>query len=745
MYFKFLIAFLTFVCWVGVLPAQGLEVTVLDENNRPIFGCHVVLNAILPEGKPQAEITNVQGKASLQTAFPVAIKISHLGYLTEIDTIYQSGSYTYQLAPNAHLLGEFQITGQPVPVRIEESVYKVRVIDRERIEAQGAQNLRDLFGQDLNIRVTQDAVLGSGMNMQGVGGENIKIMIDGVPVIGRLDGNIDLSQINLNQIARVEIVEGPMSVQYGTNALGGVINLITQKDQPHTLDGNANLYYESVGQYNASFSTGIRKNKTLVQVSGGRYFFAGISPNDSVPSRTKTWKPREQYMADLALSHRFGPMQLRYQGGLYRDLMQNKGRPEVPFFVTANDQYIETWRNTHTLFVQGMPVNGHHLDITTSFSHFRRTRETFRKDLVTLNEVPVSFNWDEFQLFMNRSVYTLMPDSAKWQLQTGLEWNTETGAGPRITDEFQIMHDLSGFMAFEYRPSRSITIKPGVRYGWNSRFDAIPVPSVHTRWIPAKNWEVRVSYARGFRAPSLKELFFEFVDVNHRIFGNPDLKTETSHNIQWQTQYTIPFTNNNKLQLSLGGFYNDINNQIRSVLTSVTADSVIYRNENISYFKSIGFRVQGQLQFNNLQFGAGFTYTGTENGLQASNNRMVFYPEAQSSIGYQFPRWRGRFQLFVKHTGTMPVLYSAVDPDTQNEVIMEGLIGSFSNMDISYSQSLWKNRLQIVLYGKNLLNVTDVRQTAPSGGAHSSGSSSLPTLWGRSFGVSLRYNFQIGL
>src|SRR5690606_38938436 len=152
------------------------------------------------------------------------------------------------------------------------------------------------------------------------------------------------------------------SVQYGTNALGGVINLITQKDQPHTLDGNVNLYYESVGQYNASFSTGIRKNKTLVQVSGGRYFFAGISPNDSVPSRTKTWKPREQYMADLALSHRFGPMQLRYQGGLYRDLMQNKGRPEVPFFVTANDQYIETWRHTHTLFVQGMPVNGHHLD-----------------------------------------------------------------------------------------------------------------------------------------------------------------------------------------------------------------------------------------------------------------------------------------------------------------------------------------------------------------------------------------------
>ena len=68
------------------------------------------------------------------------------------------------------------------------------------------------------------------MSVQGLSGENVKILIDGVPVVGRLNGNVDLSQINLTNIERVEIVEGPLSVNYGTNALAGTINLITKKN-----------------------------------------------------------------------------------------------------------------------------------------------------------------------------------------------------------------------------------------------------------------------------------------------------------------------------------------------------------------------------------------------------------------------------------------------------------------------------------------------------------------------------------
>ena len=79
-----------------------------------------------------------------------------------------------------------------------------------------------------------------------------------MPVIGRMNGSLDLSQINVNNIERVEMIEGPMSVNYGTNALAGVINLIT-KDNVEGVQLNTNAYYESVGQYNLDAKHCLRK------------------------------------------------------------------------------------------------------------------------------------------------------------------------------------------------------------------------------------------------------------------------------------------------------------------------------------------------------------------------------------------------------------------------------------------------------------------------------------------------------
>ena len=85
--------------------------------------------------------------------------------------------------------------------------------------------------------------------------ETPQILVDGIPVIGRTNGNIDISQLSLTNIERVEIVKGPMSTLYGTDALGGVINLISAKDTENKFSANGIGTYESVGRYN--FDLGI--------------------------------------------------------------------------------------------------------------------------------------------------------------------------------------------------------------------------------------------------------------------------------------------------------------------------------------------------------------------------------------------------------------------------------------------------------------------------------------------------------
>ncbi|MBK9274597.1 MAG: TonB-dependent receptor plug domain-containing protein [Flavobacteriales bacterium] len=97
-----------------------------------------------------------------------------------------------------------------------------------------ANTLGEALRNELTVRLGQDNILGTAVSMQGLGGENVKVLVDGVPVIGRQDGNLDLAQLDLTGIERVEVVEGPLSVNYGTNALAGTINLGSPASAPTT-------------------------------------------------------------------------------------------------------------------------------------------------------------------------------------------------------------------------------------------------------------------------------------------------------------------------------------------------------------------------------------------------------------------------------------------------------------------------------------------------------------------------------
>ena len=127
---------------------------------------------------------------------------------------------------NSSEMQEVVVTGQYRPQSVRQSVYQVRVIPRERIEKQGAARLQDVLNNELNIRFTQDpATGGSDITMMGMKGQNVKILLDGMPLVGRqgTSNEININQIDINSIERIEIVEGPMSVVYGADALAGVI------------------------------------------------------------------------------------------------------------------------------------------------------------------------------------------------------------------------------------------------------------------------------------------------------------------------------------------------------------------------------------------------------------------------------------------------------------------------------------------------------------------------------------------
>ena len=196
---------------------------------------------------------------------------------------------------------EVVVTGEKNEVSKKNAVRKIKVIGSDQINQSSAINLSDLLRTQLNIRISNDPILGGGLSMNGMGGNNLKIMVDGVPLVGRLNGEIDLTQIQIDQYERIEIVEGPLAVEYGTNSLAGTINLITSRSSEDKASAMAKVRYESVGVYAQTASLSGRKGIFSGKLQLSHNSFDGWSSSD------KNWDWIEDYYADSARVNTWNP------------------------------------------------------------------------------------------------------------------------------------------------------------------------------------------------------------------------------------------------------------------------------------------------------------------------------------------------------------------------------------------------------------------------------------------------------
>lgn len=700
----------------------SVHMTYLPDGGQPHYGFY---------------ITDNTGLVSVPDSGTYLIQVAHPGFRNFQDTLkvyhQRPKPLIIQLKSLEYDLNEFVVTGEFEIKTVDQSLNKVRSIDRKRIERQGAVNLRDLLSNELNIRLSVDPELGTGMSLQGVSGQNIKILIDGVPVIGRTDGTIDLTQINLANIERVEIIEGPMSVMYGSDALGGVINLITKKSTTHTWEGNANSYHESNGTWNFDGRAGFRKKKVHAQVSGGRNFFEGVAIGNDI--RSRTWKPKMQYFGDFVLGYRYKNSLHRIQSSAFYEKLSNKSEPVfTPYAIYARDTYFHTFRTSNALFSDFRLNAKSTFNSIVNYSTYSRIKATYRKDLVNLTERMINEtdaqDTARFTLWMFRGVYTHRFNK-KWQLQTGYDINLESGSGKRLLNNRQFINDYAVFGSVEYVPVSRVSIKAGSRFIYNSRYGAPVVPSLNTK-IDITSWmALRASYARGFRAPGLKELSLYFVDVNHNIQGNENLSAERSNN------YNMSLSVSGKalgwiVRAEPSVFYNEIFDMISLVV--VNPQIQLYQYANIDYFRTNGMALTGEARREGMQLSAGFSRIGRFSAY--SGNSFLYSNEYRFNGTYTIPKLFIDLSVFYKLTGATPGF--ALDENSQ---VVQTRVDSYQNLDVTASRNFWKRRITLVVGAKNLMDVKNVNFSGPStGGTHGGGSASMPVNMGRTLFVNLRFN-----
>ena len=750
---------LWFICgllWSGCLSAQvALEVMVRDaHSDRPVSNAHLKLISAFDSS---FTISDAQGQALLKVPQKDALlSLSHVAYQNrKIALSAGQKELRLFLEPKSDDLSEVVVTGQTAPTLARKSVKSIRVIGRDRIEKQAAVNLRDLLSNELNFQVSEDPVLGTQLNLAGMSGSQIKILIDGVPVIGRLDGNIDLSQINLNNVDRVEIVEGPMSVQYGTDAVAGTINLITSRRASADLEGRVNAYYETVGRYN--FDVGLRLplfKHWHSQLSLGRNDFEGWHPEDG--ERNLQWNPKEQYFANLQVQRRFDRWLLRYQGEFFDEEIQNAGAVGsfdsalVPVdsgawkYPQALDDLYFTRRVNNSLNAQYYFKNGARLKGFVAYNYFRRIK---RSEIVNLHN-------GERQLFVgtdaqDTSVFGLLASRAfysrKWltklSSQIGYDLNYEFNRGERLARGERSITDAALFTTLTYQPTEALEIEPGLRYAYNSRYSAPLISSLALRWQLADQWTYRFSYGQGFRAPSLKELYFLFVDENHNILGNENLEAETSHNFQTGLSY-FHTGKRSSFEIELKGFFNDLRNEIRLIAVVDPSDSDprgLFRNENVARSQNAGASLSGRWVRGALKAEAGLSYLGIKNSLAFSSETpqdFNFFPQARLNLSYEIKPWGLSPSLFLNYQGAREDLSLNAEGNLSQTRFSDFVMSDFT------LQKQIKEKWRLSLGVKNLFNITNLQASQSiGGGAHSAGSRSVPLGYGRSYFGQINYQF----
>jgi outer membrane receptor for ferrienterochelin and colicins len=725
------------------------EITILSEADNDVVPNAHLLFTLQGEDKQKLVLTNYNGVAIIEgeEGANAQLEISFLGFKTIHKTISIGTAYTFKLVEETQTLNSLVVTGQYSENSPEKAVQRVTIISQEKIEKMAAVSLKDVLSNELNVRLSQDNVLGSGMSLQGISGENVKILIDGVPMIGRLDGNIDLSQINMNDVERIEIIQGPMSVNYGTNALAGVINIITKKGNSKKLEASASSFSESVGNYNIDGRVSVSWKKHQMVLSGGRNYFDGWIDGDRLflegeriadSTRYKTWNPKEQWFGKLSYQHELKDGYVRYTLGGFHELISNRGLPKAPYGEAAFDDYYLTQRIDNSIAVS-KKWDDHNFNVLTAYNDYRRVKNTYFKDLTTLNQVLTENNGDQdtssFKQFMLRSFIASANDSVSLNYQVGIDLNLESAYGARIDDQQQQMADFALFGSLEYKPFENTIIRPGIRYGYNTIYKAPITPSINIKQGFGK-FNARASYARGFRAPSLKELYFEFVDVNHNIVGNLNLNAEYSHNSNLSINYTTS-KENNLFKAELVGFYNKIYNMITLVQTDVNAGAYSYAN--IDEFQTQGMQLNLSDSYKHIKGALGLSYTGRYNILYGSAtgvSKFSYTPEVRANVNYEFPKLKLYVASFYKYTGRLPSFQLA---DGEEEALQR-FIEPYHMADVSVGRKFWNNRLNVVVGSKNIFNIKNVNATSASSSAHGGSSGMSIVGMGRTYFVQLKLN-----
>lgn len=583
---------------ISTFAQRRVKITIREAGTQqPLLGAHITIAPHKEHQDTLIVITDKDGKAFITLEKENAsyfYKVNMMGYMPVSGTLLATEKeVNIVLKEDVMHLNGVVVTGSRTERPVKLSPITTQVLGGKALVDAGYSDLQHALQQETPGMNIQKVGFGNEISMQGLDARHVLFLQDGERMTGDMAGNLDYERFNLHAIDRIEIVKGASSTLYGSRASGAVINLISKKTQK-PLDIQAGVRFAQMNQRNykqpnpKDFLYMFEKNSDRPNLQS--WISAGIKQG-KFTSQTDVW-----YSSSDAF--------YMYQSDKDKKVYTKEANPFLPHDITltsiaprspmgiegtehlsvAQKLYYEPSKSLSLQAYGSMFfMNSYDLIQDMTFSQSRDFMAGIKlkydvKDWFTVN---LSLHGDFYDRFKRheriderKNVYKSKIFEPRLTLTSsyftghniifGVEHTTDELTSDRFVNRrmtTRSLHETEYFLQDEWTVNSHWMLSSGVRTNFSKAFGFMWMPKIAIKYAPDNHWALRANYSMGYRAPSIKELFFNWDHLGmFQIKGSENLQSEKNNYFSLGTEYS-----KDRFFINVNAYANIFNKKIEGV------------------------------------------------------------------------------------------------------------------------------------------------------------------------------------